>query len=111
MHLRGKSMTIDLTLPGGTKRRPLELDFWHPDWQFAYDFVDPVDVPAGTKIRVTGVFDNSADNRFNPDPKRKVFEGSQIFNEMSEAVMEWIVPLGVDGNPVSPVPGLDLGNE
>jgi hypothetical protein len=92
MHLRGKSIAVDLTFPDGTKRRPLELDRWHPDWQFAYEFVEPITLPRGTVIHVTGVFDNSADNPFNPDPAKKVFEGPQIFNEMSETIFEWLIP-------------------
>jgi len=92
MHLRGKSIAVDLTFPDGSKARPLELARWHPDWQFAYEFVEPIPVPRGTVIHVTGVFDNSADNPFNPDPAKKVFEGPQIFNEMSETIYEWLIP-------------------
>jgi hypothetical protein len=92
MHLRGKTIAVDLTFPDGSKRRPLELERWHPDWQFAYEFVEPITLPRGTVIHVTGVFDNSADNPFNPDPAKKVFEGPQIFNEMSETIFEWLIP-------------------
>jgi hypothetical protein len=93
MHLRGRQFAIDFTYPDGKKLRPIEIERWHPDWQFAYDLVDPIAVPKGTILQVTGDFDNSAGNRFNPDPNKKVFEGPQIFNEMCDAVVEWYVPV------------------
>ncbi len=97
MHLRGKSFVIELVFPDGTSRRPLEIDRWHPDWQFAYDLERPIAAPKGTIVRVTGVFDNSAANPFNPDPGKRVFEGPQIFNEMAESVIEFVAPTDGDG--------------
>jgi hypothetical protein len=39
-------------------------------------------LPRGTRLEVTGVWDNSANNRFNPDPSAEVRWGDQTFEEM-----------------------------
>jgi hypothetical protein len=92
MHLRGRSFAIDVELPDRRKSRPLEIVRWHPDWQFAYDLESPIEAPAGTVVRITSTFDNSAANPFNPDAGKPVYEGPQIFEEMAEALVEYVVP-------------------
>lgn len=39
-------------------------------------------VPAGTRIVATGAFDNSEQNKANPDPSRNVPWGDQSWDEM-----------------------------
>ena len=39
-------------------------------------------IPAGTKITAVGAFDNSTQNKANPDPARKVPWGQQSWDEM-----------------------------
>jgi len=92
MHLRGKSVVVELTMPDGTVTRPLELARWHPDWQFAYEFVTPIAIPEGAKIRCTHLFDNSAKNPFNPDPKAGVRAGPQIWDEMACVYTDTFTP-------------------
>jgi hypothetical protein len=43
---------------------------------------DPRRLPAGTRIRVVGGFDNSRWNPWNPDPTRRVLFGEQTSDEM-----------------------------
>jgi hypothetical protein len=39
-------------------------------------------LPAGTRIEATGSFDNSPNNKHNPDPKAEVRYGDQSWEEM-----------------------------
>jgi hypothetical protein len=39
-------------------------------------------MPAGTKITAVGAFDNSVQNKANPDPARQVPWGQQSWDEM-----------------------------
>ncbi len=52
------------------------------NWQLEYHLRDPVDVPAGARLRVTGWYDNSAKNPANPDPTKTVQFGEQTSDEM-----------------------------
>ena len=52
------------------------------NWQLRYQLEEPKLVPAGTKIVATGAFDNSTQNRMNPDAARSVPWGQQSWDEM-----------------------------
>jgi hypothetical protein len=39
-------------------------------------------VPKGTKLRVIAHYDNSPNNKFNPDPSKTVYYGDQTWEEM-----------------------------
>jgi hypothetical protein len=92
MHLRGRSFLVELVARDGTVTKLLELERWDPDWQFDYVFRDPPLVEEGTRIRVTGTYDNSSANPNNPDPTRAVKDGPQIEDEMLLLAVEWIEP-------------------
>ena len=47
-----------------------------------YYLVMPKVLPRGTRIECTAIFDNSANNPYNPDPKSTVFWGPQSWDEM-----------------------------
>lgn len=83
MHLRGRSVDVELIAPDGTVTRPLTLARWDPDWQFVYEFETPLAVVAGSRIRCRHLFDNSAANPRNPDPSALVRGGPQIWDEMA----------------------------
>lgn len=92
MHLRGKATTVEFIAPDGSRTVPLELERWDPDWQYAYEFVTPIDVARGTVVRCVSYFDNSAKNPFNPDPDVWVEQGPQIWDEMAGVFVEWYRP-------------------
>lgn len=81
MHLRGKDMTYRLTYPNGESRVVLSVKYDF-DWQLGYELTKPIQAPKGTKLQVTAHFDNSPNNRFNPNPNRDVFWGDQTWEEM-----------------------------
>ena len=48
----------------------------------------PKPLPAGTPIRCVGRYDNSAANRWNPNPARDVPYGEQTWDDMLNGIME-----------------------
>jgi hypothetical protein len=44
-------------------------------------------MPKGTRIMVTGYYDNSAKNKYNPDPTKNVRYGEPTYDEM---MIGWI---------------------
>ncbi len=97
MHYRGHIFHADLLRPDGTEETLIRIPEWNPDWQFSYVFREPPYAPKGSKIRITGWFDNTADNPFNPDPTQWVEDGPQIWEEMLMMATEWIRPRQLDG--------------
>ena len=60
------------------------------DWQATYRFAEPKKIPAGTRLRVTAVFDNSAENPANPDPTQAVRWGDQTWDEMLIGYVDYV---------------------
>jgi mono/diheme cytochrome c family protein len=92
MHLRGRSLIADLIFPDGREERLIHIPEWDMDWQLNYVYRDEPVLPAGTRVHITGWFDNTSANPNNPDPGIRVVEGEQTFNEMLLLGMEWIWP-------------------
>jgi hypothetical protein len=82
MHLRGKSFRYTLEYPDGTSEVLLDVPAYDFNWQHRYELAEPKRIPAGSVIRCTAVFDNSAANPFNPDPSATVRAGLQSNDEM-----------------------------
>ena len=82
MHLRGKDFELRLVDPNSESTTVLKGD-WNFEWQVGYQYKEPIALPKGTKLRLISHFDNSAANRNNPDPTKKVVWGPQNWNEMS----------------------------
>ena len=81
-HYRGRSSRFELVYPDGSEELILSVPNYDFNWQRTYSLVEPKQVPAGTKIVHTTVYDNSANNRGNPDPDRTVPWGLQSADEM-----------------------------
>lgn len=92
MHLRGKAFRYELVLPGQSPRTLLDVPRYDFNWQLAYRYAEPLTVPAGSELRVTGWFDNSANNPANPDPSQAVHWGPQTTDEMMLGYVEYYVP-------------------
>lgn len=82
MHFRGKSMRFYADYPDGKTEELLNIAHYNYNWQLDYQLEKPKWVPAGTKIRVIATFDNSKQNKANPDPSRAVPWGQQSWDEM-----------------------------
>jgi hypothetical protein len=83
MHWLGKDFQLAAEFPDGSTRTLIQVERWDFNWQDLYEFVDPVALPRGTKLRMLAHFDNSTENPANPNkPPRPVRWGEQTTNEM-----------------------------
>ena len=82
MHLRGKAFKYEATYPTGEKEVLLNVPRYDFNWQHTYVLAQPKVLPKGTVIECTALFDNSANNKFNPDPTKAVRWGDQSWEEM-----------------------------
>lgn len=82
MHYRGRSMAVEALYPNGERDLLLSVPDYDFDWQRYYTFDEPPRLPAGTVVRCTAVFDNSARNPSNPDPGVDVAAGRRTVDEM-----------------------------
>jgi len=80
MHVRGKDMTYTLEYPDGRKEVILNVPHYDFNWQLGYD--TSIKVPKGTKLHVDAHFDNSPNNKFNPNPNKTVYYGEMTWEEM-----------------------------
>ena len=82
MHVRGKAYRYELIYPDGRAIELLDVPRYDFNWQLRYTLAQPVFAPAGSRIRATAWYDNSAKNPANPDPTRTVRHGDQTRDEM-----------------------------
>ena len=100
MHLRGKDATIEAKYPDGKRETLLSVPRYDFNWQIVYYQKKPLRLPKGTELHLTGHWDNSAANKWNPDPTATVRWGDQSWQEMLSAPMGVIVDRDVDPKTV-----------
>ncbi|MBS1831324.1 MAG: hypothetical protein JST65_01345, partial [Acidobacteria bacterium] len=72
------------TLPNGKKQTLIRIDDWDFNWQEQYYYRRPIRLPAGTKVEMEFVYDNSAANPRNPsNPPKRVEWGPDATDEMA----------------------------
>ncbi len=81
-HYRGTYSKLELMTPDGKRETILNVPFYDFNWQRMYEFEKPIDIPAGSKVIATYVYDNSKRNPANPNPNEKIVWGDQSFEEM-----------------------------
>lgn len=81
-HYRGQSSTLVIRYPDGREETLLSLPRYDFNWQRMYEFAEPVDIPAGSKLIARYEYDNTANNPANPDPSIPVTWGEQSHEEM-----------------------------
>ncbi len=94
MHLRGKAFKYELLTQDGQKKTLLEVPHYDFNWQLRYELKEPRPIPVGSRIQVTGVFDNSKENPANPDPDITVDWGDQSEDEMLIGYLECEFEIG-----------------
>ena len=83
MHNLGRQIKVEVEDPGGKKRPLIYIDNWDFNWQGFYLSADPIDIPSGSAVRVTAVYDNSEGNPKNPNnPIVPVGWGERTVDEM-----------------------------
>jgi len=93
MHFRGKSFEYRAIYPDGRKEVLLSVPHYEFNWQLTYDLAREKKLPKGTVIEGEAHFDNSANNRYNPDPTKEVHYGEQTWEEMMIGFFDVAVPM------------------
>ncbi len=82
MHLRGKAFEYRL-VEGEKTETLLKVNNYDFNWQLNYLLAEPRPLTRGMKIEITATWDNSPNNKWNPDPKAEVTWGEQSWEEMA----------------------------
>jgi hypothetical protein len=97
MHLRGKDMDVRLQYPNGESETLLSVPHYDFSWQTIYFEQKPRQLPKGTHVELTAHWDNSAANKYNPDPAKTIRWGEQSWDEM---IFAWVgVVVDRDADP------------
>jgi hypothetical protein len=92
MHLRGKDFQYTVVYPDGRKDVILNVPKYDFNWQLMYQLQSPMRLPKGTRIDCVAHFDNSPNNKYNPDPAKEVHWGDQTWEEMMIGFFTYTVP-------------------
>ena len=115
MHLRGKDFDIRATYADGRTDALLRVPRYDFRWQTTYFLAEPLVMSRGSSMDFLAHFDNSANNKFNPDPSKTVYWGDQSWEEMNIGFIEVAFPAEADGNVAvlsdtsKPAPGAASG--
>ena len=101
MHYRGKDATYELIRPDGSREILLAVPRYDFNWQLVYRLKEPVKVEKGSRLMVTVHFDNSPNNRANPDPKAALRWGDKSEEEMMTSWIEYFDGTAVTQPPTS----------
>ncbi len=82
MHVRGADMEVKVVYPDGRSAVLLNVPKYDFSWQHNYSLKQPLTIPKGTTFLITGHFDNSSKNKYNPDPSKAVRWGEPTYDEM-----------------------------
>ncbi len=91
MHLRGRSFRYEALYPDGRREVLLDVPRYDVGWQHRYVLAEPKRLLAGTEVRCSAVYDNSAANPLNPDPTATVRAGQQTTDEMFNGYYEVVL--------------------
>jgi hypothetical protein len=95
MHLRGKDYELRLIYPTGESQVVFKGQ-WNFDWQIGYQLEKPIVMPKGTRILAIAHFDNSLNNKYNPDATKPVYWGDQNWEEMQSGFLGLIIDVNAD---------------
>jgi hypothetical protein len=107
MHLRAKDYELRLTYPTG-ETQVVFKGKWDFDWQLGYDLKEPIVMPKGTKILTIVHYDNSPNNKFNPDPTKTILWGPQNWDEMQSSFLGFLIDSNTDLKKVLTASGPSL---
>lgn len=93
MHLRGKDFKYTVVYPDGKEEVLLNVPKYDFNWQLAYELKEPITLPKGTRIDCVAHFDNSANNKYNPDATKEVRWGDQTWEEMMIGWFNYTLPI------------------
>ena len=83
--------------PDGSSKPLIWIKDWDFNWQNAYRYKTPIDLPKGTRVDLEYTYDNSEDNPHNPaHPPVRIHWGEQTTDEMALAFLNVVVPNAED---------------
>ena len=83
-HYLCRDMLAQAKFPDGETKALLHISRWDLNWQAVFTYATPVELPAGTKVSMRYVYDNSAANPANPNsPPQRVVAGNRATDEMA----------------------------
>jgi peroxiredoxin len=97
-HFRGAAAEFVAQYPDGREEVLLNVPRYEFNWQTTYELKTPIVLPAGTAVKYSMTYDNSTQNKANPDPNRVVPWGQQTWDEMLFGVIRFRY-LTLDANP------------
>jgi peroxiredoxin len=97
-HFRGAAAEFVAQYPDGHEAVLLNVPKYEFNWQTTYELKTPIVLPAGTAVKYSMTYDNSTQNKANPDPNREVPWGQQTWDEMLFGVIRFRY-LTSDANP------------
>ena len=100
MHVRGKAFEFVARFPTGETQTLLRVPRYDFNWQLTYDLEKPILLPKGTEITATAWYDNSPNNKFNPDPKSDVYWGDQTWEEMLAGFVDFVIPANMNPSDI-----------
>ena len=88
-HLRGKGMSMEALYPDGRREMLSQVADFNFNWHNMYIYADDVAplLPKGTMLHFIAWYDNTPNNKSNPDPDQWVGWGDRTVDEMGHA---WI---------------------
>jgi hypothetical protein len=102
MHLRGKDFVFTAVYPTGERQVLLSVPNYSFAWQLAYQPVQDIVMPKGSKIECVAHFDNSPNNPFNPDATKEVRYGDQSWEEMMFGFFDVAIDASKDLRSIMP---------
>ena len=101
-HLRAKRFRYTVFLPDGREQTLLSVPQYDFHWQLRYELEEPLQLPAGSKLVITGEYDNSDHNahlvaaaaedpshRCGPDKTVLFRDQNQTWDEMFSPILEY----------------------
>ena len=88
LHLRGKDYELRAIYPTGESQVVFKGK-WNFDWQIGYQLEKPLLLPKGTRLVAIAHYDNSLNNKYNPDPTKKFIGAIRIGTRCSPVSWAW----------------------
>jgi hypothetical protein len=92
LHNRGKAQCMEAIYPDGRQEMLSCVNNYKFGWHIVYNYNESVQplLPAGTLLHVISWHNNTASNKYNPDPKNWAGFGQRSIDDMSFAWVNYI---------------------
>ena len=88
MHYLGKAMLLEVIHLDGRVETLTHVPSYDFNFQISYNYANPPVVPAGAYLHIVSWHDNTAENKYNPDPSSWIGWGARTVDEMGNGWVE-----------------------